>query len=127
MFPPTKQNPRNTEGSVIELRDGSLLLAVTEFIDNASDFAQARIVGRVSKDGGRTWGAKRVLQKNAGGLNVMSVTLRRLSNPVRDNTPIGFFYLMKNSFDDLRVYLRISHDEAKTFGEPILVSPLCAR
>ncbi|MCH7988158.1 MAG: exo-alpha-sialidase [Planctomycetes bacterium] len=122
VFQPTKQNPRNTEGSVIELRDGSLLLAVTEFIDNASDFAKAQIVSRISTDGGRTWGPKRVLQKNVGGLNVMSVTLRRLSNPVRENTPIGFFYLMKNSFDDLRVYMRISHDEAKTFGEPILVT-----
>jgi sialidase-1 len=122
VFRPTKQNPRNTEGSVIELRDGSLLLAVTEFIDNASDFAQAQIVGRASTDGGHTWGPKRVLQKNIGGLNVMSVTLRRLSNPVRENTPIGFFYLMKNSFNDLRVYLRISHNEARTFGEPILVT-----
>jgi len=122
VFQAEKQHPRYTEGSIIELRDGSLLFAVTEFIDNASDFAKAQLVARVSQDGGRTWGPKRVLQKNIGGLNVMSVTLRRLGNPVRKKTPIGLFYLVKNSFKDLRVYLRISHDEAKTFGKPILVT-----
>jgi sialidase-1 len=33
------------------------------------------------------------------------------------------FFLVKNSPRDLKVYLRISHDEGQTFGEPILVTP----
>ena len=122
VYPTTKENPRNSEGAVVVLRDGTLLYATTKFTGSASDFAKAGIVARASTDGGRTWGSQRVLQKNVGGMNVMSATLRRLASPVRENTPIGLFYLVKNSHSDLRVYLRISTDEAQTFGDPVLVT-----
>lgn len=118
VFTPTKANPRYTEGSIIELNDGSLLFAITEFHESDSDFAKARIIARRSTDGGRTWGESSVLQENTGGLNVMSVTLRRI-----DPDRIGLFYLQKNSFNDLDLLVRFSEDEAETFGEPILVTP----
>jgi len=117
VFSPTKQNPRYTEGSILELNDGSLLFAVTEFQESGSDFAKAHIVARTSADGGRTWGDSRILQKNTGGLNVMSVTLRRVT-PDR----IGLFYLQKNSFNDLDLFVRFSMDEAMTFGPAVLVT-----
>lgn len=110
-------NPRYTEGSIIRLNDGSLLFAVTEFMDSGSDFAKAHIVARTSRDGGRTWGAQRVLQKNTGGLNVMSVTLRRLN---RDS--VAMFYLQKNSVSDLDLFVRISDDETQSFGPPVLIT-----
>ncbi|MDA0591277.1 MAG: exo-alpha-sialidase [Planctomycetota bacterium] len=112
----TKENPRYTEGSIIERADGSLLFAATEFHGSGSDFAKAHIVGRTSTDGGRTWSEKRVLQENTGGLNVMSVTLRRLSSG------LALFYLQKNDFNDLDMYLRVSKDEGQSFGEPTLVT-----
>lgn len=112
----TKENPRYTEGSIIERADGSLLFAATEFHGSGSDFAKAHIVGRTSSDGGRTWGEKRVLQENTGGLNVMSVTLRRLSSG------LAIFYLQKNDFNDLDMYLRVSRDEGESFGKPTLVT-----
>lgn len=117
VFASTPQNPRYTEGSIIALHDGSLLFAVTEFQDSDSDFARARIVARQSADSGRTWDEPRVLQENTGGLNVMSVTLRRVG-PDR----IGLFYLQKNSFNDLDLLVRFSSDETRTFGPPILVT-----
>jgi sialidase-1 len=52
----------------------------------------------------------------------MSTTLRRLDASDRAAGPIGLFYLVKNSPVDLKVYLRVSHDEAVTFDEPVLVS-----
>ena len=122
LFEATKKNPRYTEGSIVELADGSLLFAVTQFEDSGSDFAKAQIVARTTRDGGRTWTAPRVLQENVGGMNVMSVTLRRLGPANRWDAPIGMFYLVKNGFDSLDVCLRISRDEAKTFGEPIKVT-----
>lgn len=122
VYPATKEHPRYTEGSVLELNDGSLLFAVTEFFGTGSDFAKAHIVARESKDGGRTWGEKRVLQKNTGGMNVMSVTLRRLPTKKQPDR-IALFYLQKNSHSDLDLLVRFSNDEAKTFGEPILVTP----
>lgn len=121
VFPATTANPRCTEGSVVELNDGSLLFAVTEFFGSGSDFAQAHIVASHSLDGGRTWGDKRILQNNTGGLNVMSATLRRLpakSAPDR----VALFYLQKNSHSDLDLYVRYSNDEGRTFEETILVT-----
>ena len=59
-----RQHPRYSEGAVAVLDDGRLLYATTEFLGSGSDFAQAQIVGRTSRDGGQTWGAARVLQEN---------------------------------------------------------------
>ena len=117
VYPSTKQNPRYTEGSVLPLQDGSLLFAATEFQGTGSDFAKAHIVGRRSVDGGRSWGESRVLQKNTGGMNVMSVTLRRLSSG-----NVAMFYLQKNSPEDLDLFVRISTDETMSFGESVLVT-----
>lgn len=117
LYRATEQNPRYTEGSILSLKNGDLLFAVTEFQDTSSDFARARIVGRRSSDGGRTWTEKKVLQENTGGMNVMSVTLRRLP----DGT-ILMFYLQKNSHRDLRLYVRMSSDEAASFGDPVRVT-----
>ncbi|HEX6595455.1 MAG TPA: sialidase family protein, partial [Acidimicrobiales bacterium] len=71
-----------------------------------------------STDGGRTWGEPRVLQENVGKQNVMSVTFRRLK-PNATAGPLGLFYLVKNGPADQKMYLRVSADEAKTFGEPV--------
>ena len=120
VFRATAKHPRYTEGSVVELNNGDLLCAVTEFFDSGSDFANAHIVAKVSSDGGATWGPSRILQETTGKLNVMSVTMRRLRSPHHDT--IAMFYLQKNAFDDLRVFVRFSTDEAKTFGERVLVT-----
>jgi len=121
-FPATTEHPRYSEGSVVTLRDGRLLLAVTEFQQSASDFGRAHIVGRYSADGGRKWSSAFELQENVGLQNVMSVTLRRLTPPTPDRWPIGMFYLVKNSPGDLKVMLRVSDDEAKSFAAPITVT-----
>jgi sialidase-1 len=122
VYPATEQQPRYSEGSILPLADGALLYAVTEFVGGGSDFSSARIVARTSRDGGRTWSESRVLQEQTGKQNVMSVSLLRLADPTREAAPIGMFYLVKNSPADLKVCLRVSHDEAATFGEPIVVT-----
>jgi sialidase-1 len=106
---------------VIELNDGSLLFATTEFSGTSSDFAPARIIARTSQDGGRTWGPVRELQKDVGKLNVLGTTLRRLPSKTIP-APIAMTYSVTDSYSNLNLFLRISHDEAKTFGEPILVT-----
>jgi sialidase-1 len=118
VYQASDENPRYTEGSILELQDGSLLYAVTEFTGSGSDFATARIIGRRSRDGGVTWGAPIVLQENTGGQNVMSVTLRRLNSPAPSGT-IAMFYLEKNSYSDLKLLL-------KTAGESRLIGFLNA-
>ena len=121
VYKATKANPRYTEGSILELSDGSLLFAATEFIGGGSDFAKAQIVARQSIDAGRTWDKQRVLQENTGGRNVMSVTLRRLRNGPSAGQ-VAMFYLQKNSFSDLDLLVRFSKDEGQTFGPPTTVT-----
>jgi sialidase-1 len=121
VYPATPANPRYSEGSLIVLRDNSLLYATTEFVGGRADHATARIIGRFSSDRGDSWSEPRVLQENTGRQNVMSVTLRRLA-PGSYDGPLGMFYLVKNSATDLQAWLRTSDDEARTFGEPVRVT-----
>ena len=122
VYPATKRNPRYTEGSILQLNDGTLLYAVTEFIGGGSDASTAHIIARSSNDGGQTWTEPRVLQENVGKENVMSVTLRRLAPMVNGPAPIGMFFLVKDGPDRLHVRLRISEDEGRSFGEIIRVT-----
>ncbi|WP_425616075.1 exo-alpha-sialidase [Anatilimnocola sp. NA78] len=123
VYQATKDRPRYSEGSIIPLQDDSLLYATTEFVGGGADHTSATIVGRISHDGGRSWGEQRTLQENIGKQNVMSVTLRRL--PGADKQPsdlLGMFLLVKNSSSDLHPVLRTSSDEARTFDEPIRIT-----
>lgn len=108
-------NPRNSEAAIVSLKDGSLLLGWTEFYaGSGADHGPARISGKLSKDGGRTWADKYTLVENDGGCNVMEVNFLRL----RDDR-IALFYCQKNSESkDCRVMMRTSRDKGKTFVEP---------
>ncbi len=114
--PSSDGNPRNSEADVIELRDGTLLLAWSKFSGSA-DHAQAVIAAKKSRDGGITWGEEFVLQENIGRQNVMSVSLWRIRSG-----KILFFFLQKNADDDLQLYVRESLDEAQTWSEPLRVT-----
>lgn len=118
-FPATKANPRYSEGDITVLNDGRYLFGVTEFMGNTSDFAKAHLVGRISSDGGQSWGEQTLLQENVGGVNVMSLTFQAL-----DEDTLGLFYLIGNSMTDLNVFLRRSTDGGLTFGAPAQVTNL---
>ena len=120
VFSASADHPRYSEGSILPLIDGSILYAVTEFDKSTSDFAAARIVASRSSDGGNTWSQPDVLQDNVGRMNVMSATLRRFCS--QGGSAVGLFYLVKNDPTDLKIYLRTSTDEGRTFGQPRLVT-----
>lgn len=111
---PSPEFPRNSEGSIVELADGRLLLAYSRFTGGGADEATAHISARVSRDGGRTWSEDAVLQDCVGDLNVMSVSLLRLKSG-----EILFGYMVKNAWDDCRLYVRRSADEMNTLSEPV--------
>lgn len=114
----TPEHPRHSEGDILVLRDGTLLAAWTEFAGGARDDAPAHIAAARSTDGGRTWGARSVIQENSGRANVMSVSLLRSRTG-----DVLFFFLRKNSATDLKVFVRRSTDDAATWGPPVLVTP----
>jgi len=56
--PTSRENPRNSEADVIELRDGRLLLAYSESYGGViDDHGPARISARISSDGDALGGA----------------------------------------------------------------------
>ncbi len=113
---PSQNNPRNSEGDFINLKDGRILFVYSHYYgDSGSDHAPAYLAGRYSDDGGKTWtGTDEIILPNEGGMNVMSVSLLRLQNG-----DIALFYLRKNSTVDCIPMMRISKDEAKSWSEAI--------
>ena len=114
---PGPDNPRNSEGAFMPLKDGRIMFAYSRYYGtSSSDHATADIAVRYSSDKGATWTDKdEIVVKNHGGMNVMSVSLLRLQSG-----EIALFYLLKNSTSDCRPVMRRSFDEGKTWSEPVM-------
>ena len=114
-LPSGPDNPRNSEGAFLRLKDGRILFAYSRYYGISShDNATADIAARYSSDNGCTWTTNdEIIVKNEGGMNVMSVSLLRLQSG-----EIALFYVRKNSTSDCRPVLRRSFDEGRTWGEP---------
>ncbi len=116
-LPPGPDNPRNSEGAFVTLKDGRVLFVYSHYTaGSGGDHDPAHLAGRYSSDGGLTWTREdRVIVPNEGGMNVMSVSLLRLQSG-----GIALFYLLKNSEQDCRPVMRLSQDEGETWGEPVM-------
>lgn len=116
----SENNPRNGEGSLITLKDGSILYAFTEYYgDCEKDHGIARISGCYSYDDGESWSEKQVLiEKDDNAQNIMSVSLIRLSNG-----NLGIIYLRKEINENngcyCMPYFRESKDEGKTWSDGV--------
>lgn len=109
---PTKEYPRNSEGSFATLASGRIIFCYTQFYDGTEDESPARIVRVYSDDQGLTWSEPVIVVENTGGNNVMSVSLLRLSSG-----KLAMFYCLKNSWLDCRPHMRISTDDGVTWSE----------
>jgi len=119
-LPPSSSNPRNSEGSFLQLKDGKLLYVYTHFTSGYGDGAHAYLAARVSMDAGKTWAVDDLvfLPNDEAKQNIMAPGLLRLQNG-----NIALFYLRKNSHTDCKPMLRISTDEANTWSEPVPCIP----
>lgn len=115
-----ENNPRNSEGSFVTLKDGRILFAYSRFLgESGDDDGAAVIMGLVSSDEGRTWQAlPEPLVQRDGGMNVMSVSFLRLQDG-----RVAIFYLIKNSLIDCCLWMRASDDECSTWGAPVCCTP----
>ncbi len=115
-LPSREGNPRNSEGDFIRLNSGDILYVYTHYYgERGDDHASARLMSRVSHNGGLTWSEEdELVLENEGQMNVMSVSLLRL----RDQS-IALFYLVKENAGDCRPYLRYSYDEGQTWTKRV--------
>lgn len=113
---PGENNPRNSEGDFITLKDGKILFIYSHFSGSSgSDFGNGYLASRYSTDKGNKWSTEdQLVVKQEGDMNVMSVSLLRLKNG-----RIALFYARKNSEEDCMPMMRISNDEAKTWSDPV--------
>ena len=110
---------RNSEGDMIRLSDGRLMLMWTRMMGSTSDAAKSHICRRYSSDMGKTWTEDEVVFSTpAGAQNVMSVSLLRLASG-----KIALTYLRKMSGGDCRNVVYHSSDEGKTWDGPVEMIP----
>ena len=116
----TAEHPRNSEGGVVELKDGSWLQVWCEWLasgDTGGDFSPCNLVAATSRDDGRTWVEKRTLIKGEpGGLNVMPASILRL-----DNGEIMLQYHRLHSQDQRSAFVQFSRDEGSTWSAPVRI------
>jgi sialidase-1 len=123
LLPPSKDNPRNSEGDFVQLNDGRIMFVYTHFTGGGGDHDSAFLAARFSDDGGASWNDQdTIVLKNEGAMNVMSVSLLRLKGG-----KIALFYARKNSLSDTRPFMRTSSDEGQTWSEPQAIIPDSAR
>lgn len=114
----TEEHNRNSEGSFVELKDGTILFAYSRYSSEGwNDHAKADIVLIRSEDFGRTWSEPEVLvERPAGPGNVMSVSMLRLQSG-RICMCYGKKQYIGNCID-ARPLLKYSDDEGRTWSEP---------
>ena len=121
---PKENNPRNSEGDFIRLKDGTILFAFSRYAGTSCrDDAFSEIAIVYSYDNGETFTNEPEIlvtpDKTKNEINVMSVSFLRMQNG-----DIGLFYIIKYN-DGLSNYvLRRSSDEGKSFSEPLFVSAM---
>ena len=112
---------RNSEGDMIQLKDGSLLLAWTQMTGGwGSDFGDGRLMKCVSRDGGLTWGKDEVLfNPPKGAFSLMEVSFLPLKSG-----RIGLVYgakMLKNGNIVMPFFFRSSADEGRTWSDAVRI------
>ncbi|MFH0963399.1 MAG: sialidase family protein [Planctomycetota bacterium] len=119
-------NLRNSEGAIIELRDGRLLGAYTHFYADGSDWGAGDIMGKTSEDGGATWSAPFVIEPNSARCNVGRLALVRLKGLHdgyhREAPYLAHIYVELNNFYTNRMIFKTSIDEGKTWSSPVQIN-----
>src|SRR6187549_1098252 len=107
LLPPTVNNPRNSEGDFMMLKNGLMMFVYSRFTGGTADDSRADLAAIYSGDRGKTWSLRyEPVLEGEGKKNVMSVSLIRLSE-----TEIAMFYLRRNSSSDCVPMMRLSTDE----------------
>lgn len=112
---PGQNNPRNSEGDFISLKDGRILFVYTHYTgQSGADWGNAYLASRYSSDNGKTWSSVSKTEiPQEGKNNVMSVSLVRLPN-----NSIAMFNIKVDGEFIATPWMRISTDEGNTWSKP---------
>ena len=115
LLPPAINNPRNSEGDFIMLKNGIMMFVYSRFTGGTADDARADLAAIYSGDRGKTWSLRyEPVLENEGRKNVMSVSLLRLSE-----NEIALFYLRRNSASDCVPMMRLSTEEGRGWNDAV--------
>ncbi len=115
IVPHSKEAARNGEASVVELRDGSLLLMYGAH-QKAGDWDRGEIRQLRSRDEGKTWSAPETVFSDAKR-SLFQIAFARLANGDLGLTHTS----LANGRDAFKVFRR-STDEGQTWSEPLKIS-----
>lgn len=115
-------NPRNSEGSFLQLKDGRIGFFYSRYCAESShDHANADIAVIYSEDNGESWSEPQIVFKGPADGNLMSVSLLRLAN-----NRIMMLYCKKQILADgktvlCRPHIRFSDDECASWTDEKLI------
>ncbi len=119
----TLERPRHSEGDLIELKNGDLMLVWSEFhTGKAQDWQPSRISAKVSNDLGKTWGPTRVLVERNPKLNhpTSNVSLIYATN---GDLLMAHTETLSSEHTVYSMVLRRSKDHGETWSQPLRISP----
>lgn len=112
------ETKRAFNGAIIELANNELLLTFDNYTD-VEDDSPGVISGKISADGGRTWGDSYLIQENIGVKNVMNQGIVRLNSG-----GLALFFAKQDDPAHIYMYMIRSYDEGRTWDEPMQITPL---
>ena len=116
----TPQKPRMSEGDLIQLKDGSLYAIWSDYYAGTGwDGSPARLASKISKDGGKMWSEPKVVVMDEHSNNVMSASLLYAKN----GELLLAYYDQFPRMSAKGMVLRRSNDDAKTWSEPVQITP----
>ncbi|HEX8520638.1 MAG TPA: sialidase family protein [Tepidisphaeraceae bacterium] len=120
IFVASEKYPRYSEADVIQLNDNRLLVALGRK-QGAEDMSRGTIIGSYSVDGGLSWDDEPhvILEPWGDKTDIYSTSF------LRSGAAIHLFFMArgKDPKHDTAVYQITSTDEAKTWSQPLRVSP----
>ncbi len=115
--------PRHDGASVLELRDGRLLLIWMEYMGGETighDHAPCNVATMISEDEGKTWKNHRILvEKNPGDVNIHYPSLLRLKSGEILFYYLRFHQLKPGSPMKFSSFVCRSSDEMETLSPPV--------
>lgn len=115
---PKNDNPRNSEGAFLELKNGKIMFAYTHYFgDDGDDGAPAEIRAFEISPDGETIGVERKIEglvpEDVDFQNLMSVSLVRTKSG-----KIAMVYLVKHRSYNCTPYIVFSDDEGASWSKP---------